>query len=212
MIKITAKGLAKFMTAGESRKRTILRDFKHPDPEGFAQANYYREAREAIRQFLKGETDLATLNQRAAALRVGALSASGSTVTRLRSNARAIAQFARNFPDFECDVLNDIDDLSVLHAGVRVSASPDLHVRLRGRETLVRLDFSKQPQLALVPRVMCQLMADACASCGVAIAPKDCLYIDVPRGTQHRKAKARSRASKNILAAMENVKAIWATV
>ena len=38
MIKITAKGLAKFMTAGESRKRSILRNFKFPDPEGYAQA------------------------------------------------------------------------------------------------------------------------------------------------------------------------------
>lgn len=211
MIKITAKGLAKFMTAGESRKRTILRDFKHPDPEGFAQANYYHEAREAIRQFLKGETDLAGLNQRAVALRVDALGASGSTVTRLRSNARAIVQFAKNLPNLVCEVLDDVL-LSLSHNGVRVSTSPDLHVRFRGRDTLLRFEFSRQPLPALIPRIMCQLMADACTVKGIPIAPKDCLYVDVARGALYSRAKARARSSKDIIAAMENIEAIWPTV
>lgn len=41
MIKITAKGLAKFMIANAAQQRKILKDFKNPDPDGFAQKLYY---------------------------------------------------------------------------------------------------------------------------------------------------------------------------
>jgi hypothetical protein len=34
MIKISAKGIAKFMVSLDATRRRILFDFKHPDPEG----------------------------------------------------------------------------------------------------------------------------------------------------------------------------------
>jgi hypothetical protein len=211
MIRITAKGLAKFMTAGESRKRTILRDFKHPDPEGFAQANYYHEARGAIRRYIEGEIEHSQLLADSAALRNEARASAGPTAARLKNNARAIAQFARKFSDFRCEVLGKAV-LSMTHADVRVSASPDLHVRLRGKESLVRFEFSNQKQADLVPKVMCQAMADACASQALEVAPKDCLYIDVPGGEIHRKARSHARVSADIAAACQNLAAIWPTV
>ena len=51
MIRITAKGLAKYMTSGEASKRKILRDYKFPDPEGAVQIKYYAEARAVIEHY-----------------------------------------------------------------------------------------------------------------------------------------------------------------
>jgi hypothetical protein len=50
MIKISLKGLAKFMTASPSAQRKVLRDYKYPKPEGEAQASFYRDARRDIRR------------------------------------------------------------------------------------------------------------------------------------------------------------------
>jgi len=211
MIKITAKGLAKFMTAGESRKRSILRNFKFPDPEGYAQANYYNEARTAIDRFACGQLSMADLFARAEELRDGARASCGVTSARLRNNARAVSQFARNFPRFACVALGDVK-LSISVAGVRVSSAPDLHANVKGRESLIRFDLSGQPAHVLVPSIVCQLMADAASVRGLGVDPKDCLYIEVAKGIIHRRARPRARISKDIDAACKNIAAIWPTV
>ena len=63
MIKITAKGLAKYMTSGEARKRKILRDYKFPDPEGAVQSKYYAEARRVIEDYHGGGNDASIIVQ-----------------------------------------------------------------------------------------------------------------------------------------------------
>jgi hypothetical protein len=60
MIKISAKGIAKFMMSLDATRRRILFDFKHPDPEGRAQAIHYRDAINAIQIFHQLDHTLGT--------------------------------------------------------------------------------------------------------------------------------------------------------
>ena len=50
-LKLSAKGLAKFMTSSAAGQRKVLRDYKYPDEEGTAQAAYYREACDIVAQY-----------------------------------------------------------------------------------------------------------------------------------------------------------------
>jgi hypothetical protein len=61
VIRLTAKGLAKYMTSGAASQRKILRDYKFPDPEGAVQAKYYAEARRVIEQYHTAGNDASVI-------------------------------------------------------------------------------------------------------------------------------------------------------
>jgi hypothetical protein len=211
MIEISAKGLAMFMTVGDSQKRRILRNYKYPKPAGIAMAGFYRDAREAVYRYLAQGRDLDRLVRRGQDLLAKAGLCSGIERTRCRSNGRAIIAFVKNLSGLPFAATGRVR-LSVSSGSVRVSASPDVQAQLKGRDVLLRFEFSNQHHDKKVPSIMCQLMADACAVQGLAVAPKDCLYIDVHGGVTYRKARAHARISGDISAAMANLAAIWPTI
>ena len=208
MIKISVKGLAKFITATEQGKRKVLRDFKFPDPEGAAQAMYYREARDLIEAHHRHGYASPWLQERAGALTQLAQTMSGPSVVRLRNNARALREYAAFWGDKPFEVLEGVR-LGLRYGDVRISVVPDLHVRDKGDERLIKLDFAAQEPDDRVPRIVGQAMFEAVSQSGLRTPASSILYAHVARGRIIRGARLGSRMAGEIQAACGNIEAIW---
>ncbi len=208
MIKISVKGLAKFMTATAAQQRKILRDYKFPDDEGVAQAAYYREARDLISEYHRQGHPTEWLRSKAAVLQTLASAMPGRGATRLRHNARAIEEYATNFPAKQYEVLAE-RKYFLEYGPVRVSVVPDLHMREQGRERLFKLEFSKTEPSAETVRIVSQLMFEAAIQAKLLVKSKDVLYVDVGRGKRHSGARVGARMRTEIEAACTNISAMW---
>jgi hypothetical protein len=198
MIQIGIKGLAKFMTAGAAAQRKVLRDYKYPDPEGQAQAACYRDARSVICKFHDENRDLAWLVAQEAMVSGGVANAPKPQIaTRLKSNARAIKNYADNFASIKYEVLTDVR-LTLKFASVQVTVNPDLHVREAGKEKILKLDFSdKQPENDII-KIVSQAMFEAALVEGFAVASSQILYVDVQHKIKHKGARLGATMRTNI--------------
>lgn len=208
MIALTLKGLAKFMTASPARQRKILRDFKCPEEEGYAQALYYREARDLIYARCEHDHPTSWLLQQAGQLRNLAAATGGQSGIRLTHNARGVEQYAQHFAGRRLEVLEDID-VSMMVAGVRVKINPDLHVREGDKEKIVKLEFSVREPEGQVVRIICQTMFEGAWKNGYRLPASSVLYLDVPRGRSHKGARAGGRMKAEIEAACQNIVSMW---
>jgi hypothetical protein len=208
MIRITVKGLAKFMTKGPAGQRKVLRDFKIPKPEGFVQTVYYGEARQAIRDYHSKGNNPATLIKAVEGLQVEADRAEGQSETRLKHNIRAIESYLQHFASQKFKVLTT-PRLEYLHQNVTVNANPDLFVEEKQRQKLIKLELgADKPDKAMV-RIILQVMYEAAVRAGLNLRPQDVIYLDASRAEQHRGAKVRARLSRDVEAACENIEAMW---
>ena len=208
MIKISLKGLAKFMTGGAAAQRKILWDFKHPDPEGSAQARYYKEARDRIAAFHGHQHADGWLSQQAGTIASHALTSAPAAKVRLQNNARALRAYERHFGDRQFEILPDLS-LELTYSGVRVSVQPDLHVRELGREKIIKLEFSKKEPNAKAVKIMAQGLFEAATKAALGLSSTDVLYLDCVRGTAHKGARVGARMGKEIEAACQNIAALW---
>jgi hypothetical protein len=208
MIKLTVKGLAKFMTRGPAAQRKILRDFKFPQPEGFVQTIYYAEARQAIRDYHAGENDPTTLIGAVDSLRAEADRSDGQTRNRLEHNIRALESYLEHFADKRFKIL-PTPRLGYSHRSVTVAATPDLFVEESGRRKLIKLELGADaPDRAMV-KIILQVTYEAARRAGLGIRPQDVIYLDASRAVQHKGARARARLQRDIEAACENIEAMW---
>src|SRR5260370_35573809 len=104
-ITISIKGLAKFMTSSHVGQRSVLRNFKYPDPEGSVQAIYYREARDLIRSYHGKSLAPDWLSGKAKLLMTLAVQGSASAPARVRQNARAYTEYEKFFASEKYEVL-----------------------------------------------------------------------------------------------------------
>jgi hypothetical protein len=211
MIQITLKGLAKFMTATPANQRKILHDYKYPKEEGQAMAQYYKEARDIIYSFHKNKHPKQWLGGKAEELRKLAAGISGGSSRRLSNNARAIEQYGANFPDRNAEVLQNFD-VSMTNQNLRIKITPDLHICEGGKEKIVKLEFSKIEPTSELTKIICQAMYEAAARSGRSFAPACVLYLDVPRGLEHRGARQGSRMKGEIEAACKNIVSMWPSI
>lgn len=207
MIKLGMAGLAKFMTAGEAARRKILRDYKYPDPEGSAQATYYREARDLIANYHRGSRPASWLLEKATTITSLAQASSGQTKTRLHNNARALRDYGAHFAAQKFEVLGDLN-LRLHHGAVSVTVCPDLHVKASGRPRIIKLGFLKDEPSPTAVKVITQCMLEAATSTGLGLSGSDVLYMDSARGEIH-KARAGSKIARDIEAACETIADIW---
>ena len=210
-IKISVKGLAKFMTATPSGQRKILREFKFPDDdEPRAMRVYYGEAVDAITAYHKHSKDRQWLLDQADLCSDLATSLGGRSATRLRNNARALRQYADHFHRRKFQVLPDLK-LALSHSDVRISVIPDLHVREGAKKKIIKLDFSKNPDDEQ-SRIISQCMFEAFRESQGKITPSAVLYLQVAIGAEVRGARVGSRLMGDFKAACENINALWDTI
>lgn len=211
MIKLSLKGLVKFMTANASQQRKILHDFKNPDPEGAAQTTYYREARNLIRRFVRGSLTEADLLKKGAEMELVGRATGGASGTRLGHNGRAIRQYVAHFRQKQLSALPDCS-FAFVHNTVRVSIHPELHIRERRTEKLVRLEFSEEPPKEKAIKVMTQAIYEAASTSGLSINPSSVALWDVPRGRVHTGARMGARIRSEIQDACLNIESLWAGI
>ncbi|SRR5229473_444543 len=207
-INISIKGLAKFMSSSHVTQRKVLKDFKYPDPEGSAQAMYYRDARELIRSFHQKNLAPEWLPEKAKLLLSLAAQGSNSTAARLRHNARAITEYQAHFGGEIYELLPE-PSLVFVCGIVRVTAYPDLHVRQGGQEKLLKFEFASDKPDVKTIRIVAQGMFAAAEATGLGLKPSAVQVIDVPRGERYEAAKLGSRLAREIEAACATISDIW---
>lgn len=209
MKRISVKGLADFMSAGEAKRRTIVRQFKYPKEEdASAKILYYRKARATIEAYRAGKRDPSWLEDRADQLEVFAGGLTGSSRTLHRNNVRAIRDYAQNFAHRRF-VPSSVPRLRLDYGGVHVSVIPDLRATEAGKDKIVKLEFAKNPPTDLEVNVISQLLFEAAQAAGLGMPASSVLYLDVARGAEHRGARVGSRMKTNIVAACETFSNIW---
>jgi hypothetical protein len=209
MIRITVKGLAKFMRKGPAGQRNVLRDFKYPKGlEARAQTVYYAEARSGIREYHVSGNNAGTLVKSVDELRKKAERAQGAAKVRLEHNIRAMESYLRYFSGNRFEVLQP-PKLEYSHLSVVVSATPDLFVREGDRDKLIRLDLGAGLTDEEMIRIILQVTFEAALRAGLSLKPADVVYLDVSRRVQHVGARSRTKLTRDIQAACENIEAMW---
>jgi hypothetical protein len=210
--KISLKGLADYMTASHTRQRSVLRQYKYPEEdEAQAKIIYYREARERVAVLHRSDRDSAWLLQQAAQLDTLAAMSTGQTKTRLRHNARGLRAYASHFADRSFEILDDVR-FALRFGDVMVSTVPDLHVKEKNKEKLVKLEFSATEPSPVAIQVISQAMFEAAEQANLGLPSSGVLYLDVPRGVAHKGARLGSRMRKDIESACLSISAIWDTL
>ena len=208
-IRITVKGLAKFMRRGPAGQRTVLRSFKFPrEPEARAQTLYYAEARNGIREYHSAGNDPSTIVGTVDALRIKADRSEGQKRIRLEHNIRAMECYLLHFSGKKFEILKP-PNLAYSHGNVTVAAAPDLFVREGHDEKLIRLDLAADPTEPEIITIILQVTYEAALVVGLKIKPSHVIYLDLSRGVQHIGAKPRAKLSRDIRAACENIEAMW---
>lgn len=212
MIKISVKGLAKYMRSGPAAQRKVLRDYKFPkEDEPKAMRLYYREALDSIRAYHGSQRPANWLREQGDRLSQLALLADGMSRTRLRNNVRALRHYADNFANRQFTVLDDLR-LELTFDSVRVTVAPDLHVREASKEKIIKMDFGKSEPDGEMVKIIAQSMFEAFRVNRGSITPSSVLYLDVARGDEHRGARVGSRLLTDIKAACKNIEALWGTI
>jgi hypothetical protein len=208
MIQIGLKGLAKFMTSSSLTQRKTLRDYKFPDREGDAQAQFYREARRFIRDFHQQGNPEGWLSRKANEARTLAQMRGGMSGIRLRNNSRALVEYERCWGGKYFKVLKNVS-LALHFHDVRISVYPDLHFLENATEKLVKFEFSADEPSDEVLKIMSQAMFEAAEQGGLRLPAKGILILDIPRKKVCRGAKAGSKLRREIEAACRTISDIW---
>jgi hypothetical protein len=208
VIRITAKGLAKYMTSGDARKRKILRDYKFPDPEGAVQSKYYAEARRVIEQYHGGGNDASIIVSAVDELNTKAAREFDRKRDRLRNNIRALESYLSNFGKKKLTIL-PTPDVKFTHGQVLVSAYPDLYVKDGDRHKIIKLDLGKDHPKPEMIKIVLQVMYAAAQAANLPVLPKDIIYVEVEHGTQHSGVKKRARLQRDIEAACQTIEDVW---
>jgi hypothetical protein len=206
---ITVKGLADFMTANPARQRTILREYKYPNlNDARAKIHYYREARDTVVAYHKGNKDEDWLRAQIASLLTTANVSSAGAQKRLRNNARALTAYAKHFGGREFDVLAKLN-WKLVYSGVSISVQPDLHVREKGTEKIIKLEFSVEEPEARAIKIISQCMFEAARTAGLNLPSASVLLFDVARGASHKGARLGAYLRRDVSAACDTIADIW---
>jgi|SRR5579863_517268 len=208
MIRLTAKGLAKYMTSGPASQRKILWNYKHPDPEGAVQSKYYSEARHAIERYHTSGNDASVAVRAVDLLHTKFLRLEGRKQDRIKNNIRALESYLQHFGKKTLSILPP-PDLTYAYGQVAVSAYPDLYVRDGDRHRIYKLDFSKENAKPLAITIVLQITFVAAQNAGLPVLPRDVIYLDVARGREYKGARVRAHLMRDVEAACQTIEDVW---
>ncbi len=212
MIKLTVKGLAKYIASSPSKQRRILQDFKYPAAdEPFAMRMYYREATDCITSLIKGSHSREWLRERAVEMAKVEPNQSSKSARRLQQNAAAVLLCWKHFGNKELEVLERRRVRLQFH-GVSISVVPDLCLRDGAKTRLIKLQLGgpKLPEQAV--KVLTQCLLEAGVSQGYDLSPSSAIYIDLPRDVVSTAPRAGKRTLGDIRAACETISQIWDSI
>ncbi len=210
-IQISVSGLAKFMKASSAAQRTLLRNQKFQytaDGKKRPQIVRYSEARTAIRKYHESGNEVSVLLTAIEALLKKEIEHPEKDASRIKDNVRAVNTYMTHFSRNKFTVL-ETPKPKYQHGEVIVSATPDLYVDEGGRKKLIKLDFSLPKPDEEVVQIILKVMHEAAAADGLGVQPRDLIYLDVSRQTQHSGKELNKRLKRDIDAACETIADIW---
>lgn len=212
MIKLTLKGLAKYVASSPAAQRKILQDFKYPAAdEPFAMRVYYREALDCLKEYVENRHSSEWLRQRAVQLTATREGQSATSARRLRQNAQAVLLYEKHFGGKELEILQTPRFRLNFH-GVAISVVPDLCLRDGPRTKLLKLQFGGIKLSEQSVKVITQCLLEAANSQGLDLTPSSAIYVDLPRGVVHTAPRAGKRTLQDIRAACETISQIWESI
>lgn len=171
MIKMTAKGLAKYIATSPAGQRKVLQEFKYPsEDESFAMRLYYKPAKDQIKVFHRGRHERTWLQAAALSLLEESASKAAAgvkgTAHKLEQNARALQFCESRFGGKGFEVLPDLR-FRFACSNVSISVAPDLHLRDGSKTRLVKVNFGgRRAPSATVVNVVTQCLYHAAVLAG----------------------------------------------
>jgi hypothetical protein len=209
MIKLSVRGLAKFMISKAAAQRKVLHDYKYADEdEPFAMRLYYKDTVERVQAFHAKSHERGWLRAQASQLEALARTSPAATASRLRNNARALIAYDTHFAKRRLDVKKP-PRLRVTFGEVTVTVTPDLFVTDRDKVKLIKFDFSKDEPDSEAIKVVSQIMYEAAKEQVPGLTSSAVLYVDVARGLEYKGARAGARTMRDIEAACANISSLW---
>lgn len=86
----------------------------------------------------------------------------------------------------------------------RVTASPDLHIRYRGQEKLLKFEFAAEVPDERSFRILAQGTFAAAEAANLELKPSAICVFDVPRGGRYEASRAKSAIGREIGGSMPN--------
>lgn len=208
-IRISAKGIAKFMNSSEAKRLKILRDFKYPNPEGNAMASYYSIALGIIKTYHRNENNETFLKTEISILKSQLDSEENkSKRIKLRSNIGLLESYMRNFKDKRYDILSMLcSNLEI--EGVTLSIRSDIHAIEKNSEKFIKYICSKDKTSELEIKIISQIIFESIEPTKYKISSKNVELIDIRRGTIHTLARNNARIKSDLKAACKFINMIW---
>lgn len=222
---ISVNKLAEYIVSRAARQRKILSDRKYPDPD-FNMGQFYREAEEAVSQYLTaGAIDPTPLTRQLRLLDQQPTEKIG-TARRISSNIDAIERFSEMLDDID---LGDADaSLGSNHAekltfhNVQISVRPEIILRgagPKGKKLVggVKLHFSKsRPHTEESAGYVSAIMQEYCrlhiAGDDETVNPSYCFIIDVASGKVFPGVKSTAARMKDVAACCQNISGLWPSI
>jgi hypothetical protein len=200
------------MTASPAAQRRILREAKYPDEdEPLAMRLYYQDACDRVQAYHRNKHDPSWLRAKADDLAQLASLSPGPSGNRLRNNSRALRQYMSNFATRDFVPLGPLR-LRIEFGDVRVSATPDLFITEGGKHKVIKFNFSTAAPHPDIVKIVSQCMYEASKGKLQSLSNASVLYLDVPRGIEHRGARAGARTLRDLEAACETITNVWDSI
>ncbi|MBZ5515837.1 MAG: hypothetical protein LAN62_13530 [Acidobacteriia bacterium] len=211
MIKLSAKGLAEFMTQSPAAQTRTLRNFKLKAAEGAIRVKYYAEARGAVRQYHLKNNDRGVLETAIHHLETKAGQASGRGIGRLANNIRAIRSYYRNFGDTRFRIL-PTPRIHITQGDVTISAIPDLCAQEGRSPKLIKLELGTRIPDERAVDIVLHVMFQAARMSGHAVRRQDVIILDVEHGTRYTGANVGVGIERDIEAACHAIEDMWPAI
>ena len=212
MIRLSVRGLAKYIVSSPSAQLKVLQDFKYPKAdEPFAMRTFYIDALRAIAAFHRDRHSTDWLRSIAGTLGEQSRSESGSGARRLAQNARAITQYQQYFSTRSFDVLQP-PRLRLIQENVTISVAPDLYVMESGRAKMIKFQYGGKELSDQAIKVITQCLLTAAKKAGHEMSANSVSYLDLPRGVAHTAPRSGARVWRDIDAACRTIALVWEAI
>ncbi len=181
---INLNGLAKYLSsqAADQRER-LARDFKYPDPDGYAQADYYSIARETIVEWHTSNNSADVADKWITYCESLLLNKiSEEKAQKVGDNLRVVRAYTSKFKARKMQPL-PVEAARLMIEGVQINLRPDM-VALEGkRMRLVRFTFRKEGATPAEAKYSGQLLLAYARYSGLNnVKPSDCQLMVVADG------------------------------
>lgn len=211
VIKISATGIAEFMTANPSGRSSKLRPYKfNKRGEGFGRTSYYQKAIACIKKYHSEHNDASAIKKVISELTATAADNSIEQLLRTRAqrNIDAILAYQRIYGRRQFQILRN-HRLSYTTKKLRITASPDLWVKEQNHEILLKIGAARHRNPDEFVEILLQLIRKAAISSGYKIRANNVVYLDISLGQERVATRPLSFYNAALAWAASEISSEW---